>query len=266
MSSSERAPEPPLRLLALTHSLGGGGAERFVATLATHLDRASFRPEVCAATGRASYPLAADVPVTALGYRGLADPAAHGAAAAAAAARAAAGSAAEQRALDQRAGRRRAARRLAAAAVGGTHRQRARDRRARASSAGGRGAPTRWPRRWSPTRAAGSPPSRGVILRPPRASTICPIRPTSRGSTGWRRSRQRVSGVASRSWSGWGGWRARSGRISCSRRAPRSRGSGRCASGCAVRDRCGAPSRRKSRRPVSAPRWSSWVSWRTRSR
>ncbi len=61
----------PVRLVALTHSLGGGGAERFAATLANHLDRASFSPEVWAATGRASYPLAPDVAVRGLGYRGL---------------------------------------------------------------------------------------------------------------------------------------------------------------------------------------------------
>ena len=61
----------PLRLLGITHSLGGGGAERFLATLANHLDRGAFRPEICAATTRASYALAADVAVTTLGYRGL---------------------------------------------------------------------------------------------------------------------------------------------------------------------------------------------------
>ena len=61
---------PPLRLLALTHSLGGGGAERFLATLVNHLDRRSFTPEICAAIGRASYPLATDVAVASLDYRG----------------------------------------------------------------------------------------------------------------------------------------------------------------------------------------------------
>jgi len=60
----------PLRLLALTHSLGGGGAERFLATLVNHLDRHSFAPEVCAATRLAPYPLASDVPLTSLDYRG----------------------------------------------------------------------------------------------------------------------------------------------------------------------------------------------------
>jgi glycosyltransferase involved in cell wall biosynthesis len=64
------APDRPLRLLALTHSLGGGGAERFLATLVNHLDREAFAPEVCAAIGRASYPLASDVALTSLDYRG----------------------------------------------------------------------------------------------------------------------------------------------------------------------------------------------------
>lgn len=63
----------PLRLLAVTHSLSGGGAERFVSNLATGLDRERFAPEVCLATGRASYPLPGDVPLTSLGYRGVRD-------------------------------------------------------------------------------------------------------------------------------------------------------------------------------------------------
>jgi glycosyltransferase involved in cell wall biosynthesis len=62
---------PPLRLLLVTHSLSGGGAERFASILATHFDRARFSPAVAAATARRSYPLPEDVAVTALGYRGL---------------------------------------------------------------------------------------------------------------------------------------------------------------------------------------------------
>ncbi len=61
----------PLRLLLVTHSLSGGGAERFVSTLATHLDRARFLPAVAAATARRGYPVPDDVVVSALGYRGL---------------------------------------------------------------------------------------------------------------------------------------------------------------------------------------------------
>ncbi len=62
----------PLKVLLVTHSLSGGGAERFAATLATHLDRARFVPAVCAATPRRTYPVPEDVPVSVLGYSGLA--------------------------------------------------------------------------------------------------------------------------------------------------------------------------------------------------
>lgn len=62
----------PAKLLLVTHSLSGGGAERFAATLATHLDRARFAPAVAAATARHTYPLPDDVPVSTLGYAGLA--------------------------------------------------------------------------------------------------------------------------------------------------------------------------------------------------
>ncbi|HEX6199378.1 MAG TPA: glycosyltransferase [Thermoanaerobaculia bacterium] len=66
---------PPGRLgvLLVSHSLGGGGAERFAATLAARLDRGRFRPAVCVATGGGAYPVPADVPVAELGYRGLLD-------------------------------------------------------------------------------------------------------------------------------------------------------------------------------------------------
>ena len=62
----------PARILLVTHSLSGGGAERFVATLAARLDRSRFAPSIVAATARATYPIPDDVPVTALGYRGVA--------------------------------------------------------------------------------------------------------------------------------------------------------------------------------------------------
>jgi glycosyltransferase involved in cell wall biosynthesis len=57
-------------VLLVTHSLSGGGAERFAATLAAHLDRGRFRPAVCTATGTTTYPVPGDVPVSVLGYSG----------------------------------------------------------------------------------------------------------------------------------------------------------------------------------------------------
>lgn len=62
----------PLRVLIVTHSLSGGGAERFASTLASHLDRARFLPAIAAATPRRLYPVPGDVECTTLGYRGLA--------------------------------------------------------------------------------------------------------------------------------------------------------------------------------------------------
>jgi len=61
----------PARILLVTHSLSGGGAERFVATLAARLDRSRFAPSIVAATARATYPVPDDVAVTALGYGGV---------------------------------------------------------------------------------------------------------------------------------------------------------------------------------------------------
>ncbi len=61
----------PARILLVTHSLSGGGAERFSATLANHLDRRRFAPALVAATARATYPVPDDVPVTTLGYSGV---------------------------------------------------------------------------------------------------------------------------------------------------------------------------------------------------
>lgn len=62
-----------LRLLIVTHSLGGGGAERFAVNLAAALDRTRFDPALCVATDRIDYPPPPEVPVTRLGYRRLAD-------------------------------------------------------------------------------------------------------------------------------------------------------------------------------------------------
>ncbi len=61
-----------IRLLAVTHSLSGGGAERFVATLAGGLDRGRFEVAIASATAGRTYELPADVEVFPLGYRGLA--------------------------------------------------------------------------------------------------------------------------------------------------------------------------------------------------
>ncbi len=63
----------PIRLLVVSHSLSVGGAERFASNLVTALDRRRFAPELCLVTGKSSYPLPGDVPVSTLGYRGLWD-------------------------------------------------------------------------------------------------------------------------------------------------------------------------------------------------
>ncbi len=59
-----------MRVLLVTHSLSGGGAERFVSTLATHLDRSRFTPAIATATPSMTYEVPADSPVSVLGYRG----------------------------------------------------------------------------------------------------------------------------------------------------------------------------------------------------
>ena len=61
----------PLRVLLVTHSLSGGGAERFAATLANHLDRERFAPTLASAVDRRDYAVSPDVTVEPLGYRGL---------------------------------------------------------------------------------------------------------------------------------------------------------------------------------------------------
>lgn len=63
-----------VRLLIVTHSLSGGGAERFASTLLGALDRRCFAPAACLVAERAStYDLPGDVPVHRLGYRGALD-------------------------------------------------------------------------------------------------------------------------------------------------------------------------------------------------
>lgn len=62
-----------IRLLLVTHSLTGGGAERFAGTLLDRLDRDRFAPAACLVTDRSSYPVPDDVEVSTLGYRGLWD-------------------------------------------------------------------------------------------------------------------------------------------------------------------------------------------------
>ncbi len=57
----------------VSHSLSGGGAERFASSLVRHLDRRLFAPSVLAATADRSYEVPADVPVSQLGYRGALD-------------------------------------------------------------------------------------------------------------------------------------------------------------------------------------------------
>ncbi len=61
----------PLRVLVVSHSLSGGGAERFASYLAAALDRRRFAPALCLVTDRESYDRPDNVAVTRLGYRGL---------------------------------------------------------------------------------------------------------------------------------------------------------------------------------------------------
>lgn len=60
-----------IRLLVVTHSLSGGGAERFASHLATHLPRDRFDLSVCLAADRITYEVPDDVEVHVLGYRNL---------------------------------------------------------------------------------------------------------------------------------------------------------------------------------------------------
>ena len=60
-----------LRCLLVTHSLSGGGAERFAATLARRLPRSRFDPGLALAVDRRDYEVPEDVTVESLGYRSL---------------------------------------------------------------------------------------------------------------------------------------------------------------------------------------------------
>ena len=61
---------PPVRVLLVSGTLSGGGAERFASTLLQHLNRARFLPSLCLFRDEIAYPLAADVEVSTLGYQG----------------------------------------------------------------------------------------------------------------------------------------------------------------------------------------------------
>ena len=58
------------RILVVSGTLSGGGAERFVSTLLQHLDRSRFEPCLCLFRDEVAYPLAADVDVSVIGHRG----------------------------------------------------------------------------------------------------------------------------------------------------------------------------------------------------
>ena len=54
----------PTRVLFVSSSLGGGGAERYVSTVLGELDRERFAPELCVFHPQLDYPLPEDVPLT----------------------------------------------------------------------------------------------------------------------------------------------------------------------------------------------------------
>jgi glycosyltransferase involved in cell wall biosynthesis len=60
------APDRLKRLLVVSPSLSGGGAERFASTLLCHIDRDRFEPHLCLLRDEITYPLPEDVPVTVL--------------------------------------------------------------------------------------------------------------------------------------------------------------------------------------------------------
>ena len=62
--------ESRLRVLLVSGTLSGGGAERFASTLLQHLNRERFLPSLCLFRDEIAYPLAADVEVSTLGHRG----------------------------------------------------------------------------------------------------------------------------------------------------------------------------------------------------
>lgn len=58
------------RVLIVSGTLSGGGAERFASTLLQHLNRTGFDPSLCLFRDEIAYPLASDVDVSILGHRG----------------------------------------------------------------------------------------------------------------------------------------------------------------------------------------------------
>ncbi len=69
-ASHSSSGSPPVRVLLVSGTLSGGGAERFASTLLQHLNRARFQPSLCLFRDEIAYPLAADVEVSTLGHRG----------------------------------------------------------------------------------------------------------------------------------------------------------------------------------------------------
>lgn len=61
-----------IRLLVVSHSLSGGGAERFAGHLLRHLSRDRFEPVACLAVDRVTYEVPDDVEIHTLSYRNLA--------------------------------------------------------------------------------------------------------------------------------------------------------------------------------------------------
>ncbi|GAB5441160.1 MAG: glycosyltransferase family 4 protein [Fuerstiella sp.] len=68
--SAETSAAPPVRLLVVSGTLSGGGAERFVSTLLQHLNRGRIQPSLCLFRDDVTYPLPADVNVSILGHTG----------------------------------------------------------------------------------------------------------------------------------------------------------------------------------------------------
>lgn len=63
--------DSPIRLLLVTHSLSGGGAERFVSTLANNLEPHRFTVAIATATDRTGYRVVPRNEFFSLGFRGL---------------------------------------------------------------------------------------------------------------------------------------------------------------------------------------------------
>lgn len=69
-SASDDPGRSPVKVLVVSGTLSGGGAERFVSTLLHHLNRARIQPALCLFRDEICYPLPADVEVSILGHRG----------------------------------------------------------------------------------------------------------------------------------------------------------------------------------------------------